>query len=90
LAVANRAITKLAQRAASVFAERQSRRHLTYLEHALLEEIELALAGGQREVLAALDRLRERAALKQDPRVRHELLIARYKTELRTRTRGAA
>jgi hypothetical protein len=81
----------LADRAAAIFAQRMPRRRQhTFVEAALLAEIERALASQQRDVLAALDRLREAAGLPQDPRVAFELKIERLKIELLSPRKGAA
>jgi hypothetical protein len=83
--------TTLADRAAAVFTQRMPRRcQHTYVEAALLAEIDRALAVQQRNVLAALDRLREAAGLPQDARVAFELKIEHLKIELLSPRKGVA
>ena len=80
----------LTERAAAIFAQRAPRRPRSWLEEALLAEIERSLEAKQRDVLAALDRLREKADLPQDPRVARELKIERLKNEIFSPRKGAA
>lgn len=68
--------SKLEARAAAIAKSMRPRgRSLTYLETALLEEIDRALAERDRATLAALDRLREKAGLPQSPRVHLQLRV---------------
>ena len=80
----------LTERAAAIFAQRSTRRPRSWLDEALLAEIERALGTQQRDVLAALDRLREKADLPQDSRVARELKIEQLKNEIFSPRKGTA
>lgn len=58
-------------------AMRHRPRGLTYLETALIEEIDRALAARDRTTLTVLDRLREKAGLPQNPRVHLQLAVVK-------------
>lgn len=81
---------QLEARAAAVLARSCARAAPTYLESVLLAEIDKALGAGNRQTLAALDRVREATALPQDPRVARELRIEALKVDVLARMRGAA
>ena len=73
----------LSERAAAIFEQQHPRRRLpNFVEQTSLTEIERALERRQRDVLVALDRVRDAAALPQDPRVARELKIERLKTTI--------
>lgn len=66
----------LSERAAAIFEQQHPRRRLpNFTEQTLLAEIERALENRQRDVLVALDNVREAASLPQDPRVARELRV---------------